>query len=46
MTMIVAIIVVLAVRLFRCERRLVHLENRLISAERDYNLTLEKWKKS
>jgi len=46
MTMIVAIIVVLAVRLFRCERRLVHLENRLIAAERDYNLTLEKWKKS
>jgi uncharacterized membrane protein len=46
MTMIIAIIVVLAVRLFRCERRLVHLENRLIAAERDYNLTLEKWKKS
>ena len=46
MTMLVAIIVVLAVRLYRCEQRVVHLENRLISAERDYNLTLEKWKKS
>jgi hypothetical protein len=33
------------VRLFRCERRVIQLENRLIHAERDYNLTLEKWKK-
>jgi hypothetical protein len=46
MTLGIAIIVVLAVRLYRCERRLVQLENRLIAAERDYNLTLEKWKKS
>jgi len=46
MTLGVAIIVVLAVRLYRCERRLAQLENRLIHAERDYNLTLEKWKKS
>jgi hypothetical protein len=46
MTLGVAIIVVLAVRLYRCERRLTQLENRLIHAERDYNLTLEKWKKS
>jgi hypothetical protein len=45
MTMLVAIIVVLALRLYRCERRVVHLENRLIVAERDYNLTLEKWQK-
>jgi hypothetical protein len=45
MTMIVAIIVVLAVRLYRCERRISQLENRLIHAERDYNLTLEQWKK-
>ena len=44
-TMIVAIIVVLAVRLYRCERRVIQLENRLIHAERDYNLTLEQWKK-
>ena len=46
MTMIVAIIIVLAVRLFRCERRLAHLENRLVHAERDYNLTLNAIKKS
>jgi uncharacterized membrane protein len=45
MTMIVATIVVLAVRLFRVEHRLAQLENRLIHAERDYNLTLEKWQK-
>jgi len=45
MTVGVAIIVVLAVRLYRCERRLAQLENRLIAAERDYNLTLEKWQK-
>ena len=45
MTMIVAIIVVLAIRLYRCERQLEQLQNRLIHAERDYNLTLEKWKK-
>ena len=45
MTMGIAIIVILAVRLFRVERRLVQLENRLIHAERDYNLTLEQWQK-
>lgn len=46
MTIIVATIVVLAVRLYRCERQVENLQNRLIHAERDYNLTLEKWKKS
>jgi uncharacterized membrane protein len=45
MTMIVATIVVLAVRLYRCERQVEQLQNRLIHAERDYNLTLERWKK-
>jgi hypothetical protein len=45
MTFGIAIIVILAVRLFRLERRLANLENRLIHAERDYNLTLEKWQK-
>ena len=44
-TAVIAIIVILAVRLIRCERRLVQLENRLVHAERDYNLTLEQWKK-
>jgi uncharacterized membrane protein len=42
----VAIIVILAVRLYRLESRVKQLENRLIHAERDYNLTLERWKKS
>ena len=45
MTLGVAIIVVLAIRLYRCERQISQLENRLIHAERDYNLTLEKWNK-
>jgi uncharacterized membrane protein len=45
MTIIVATIVVLAVRLYRCERQVEQLQNRLIHAERDYNLTLERWKK-
>jgi uncharacterized membrane protein len=45
MSMIVATIVVLAVRLYRCERQVEQLQNRLIHAERDYNLTLERWKK-
>ena len=45
MTMGVAIIVILAVRLLRVEHRLTQLENRLIHAERDYNLTLDKWQK-
>lgn len=46
MSMGVAIIVILAVRLYRLESRVKQLENRLIHAERDYNLTLERWKKS
>ena len=45
MTVIIATIVVLAVRLYRCERQVEQLQNRLIHAERDYNLTLERWKK-
>jgi uncharacterized membrane protein len=45
MTIIVVTIVLLAVRLYRCERQVEQLQNRLIHAERDYNLTLEKWKK-
>ena len=45
MTIIVVTIVLLAIRLYRCERQVEQLQNRLIHAERDYNLTLEKWKK-
>jgi hypothetical protein len=46
MSLVIAIVVVLAVRVYRVERRAIQLENRLIQAERDYNLTLEQWKKS
>ena len=45
MSIVVAIIVLLVVRVYRCERRITQLENRLIHAERDYNLTLEQWKR-
>jgi uncharacterized membrane protein len=45
MTIIVVTMVLLAIRLYRCERQVEQLQNRLIHAERDYNLTLEKWKK-
>lgn len=45
MTIGFAIIVVLAVRLIRCERKISQLENRLVHAERDYNITLERWTK-
>lgn len=36
---------VLIVKFVRLRHRVQNLENRLISAERDYNLTLNKWLK-
>jgi hypothetical protein len=45
MTLGFAIIIFLAVRLIRCERKLERLENRLVHAERDYNISLERWTK-
>jgi hypothetical protein len=36
---------ILIVKVLRLNRRVQNLENRLISAERDYNLTLNKWLK-
>lgn len=44
-TVLVGTIAFLAIRLFRAERKLDSLENRLIHAERDYNITLKQWKK-
>ena len=43
-TVVVAAVILLVVRQIRVERRLNQLENRLIHAERDYNLTVSKWK--
>lgn len=36
---------VLIIKYIRLNRRVQGLENRLISAERDYNITLDKWLK-
>lgn len=44
-TIIVAAVVILLIKYIRLYKRVQHLENRLITAERDYNLTLDKWLK-
>jgi hypothetical protein len=43
-TMIVIAIVLLLVRTINLQRRVDRLENRLITAERDYNLSVDNWK--
>jgi hypothetical protein len=43
-TLVVAALVLLLIRTVNLQRRLDRLENRLISAERDYNLTINNWK--
>ena len=43
-TIIVVAIVLLLVRTINLQRRVDRLENRIISAERDYNLTVDNWK--
>ena len=43
-TVIVVAIVLLLIRTINLQRRVDRLENRLISAERDYNLTVNNWK--
>ena len=44
-TILVAAIVVLIIRSIRQSRRITKLEQRLVHAERDYNLTLSAWQK-
>jgi hypothetical protein len=44
-TVFVVAIVVLIVRSIRQSQRISRLEERLIHAERDYNLSLSKWQK-
>ena len=46
-TMIVSIGIVafIVIRLLRAEHKIKQLENRLVHAERDYNITLEQWTK-
>ena len=41
----IAIVAFVVIRLFRAENKLKQLENRLVHAERDYNITLERWTK-
>ena len=43
-TIIVVAIVLLLIRTINLQRRVDRLENRIISAERDYNLTVDNWK--
>jgi len=43
-TIIVVAIVLLFIRTINLQRRVDRLENRLITAERDYNLTVNNWK--
>ena len=44
-TLLIAALIFLAVKVLKLSQRVTHLENRLISAERDYNITLSKWQK-
>jgi hypothetical protein len=44
-TLLVAAVVFLAVRILKLSQRISNLENRLVHAERDYNITLTKWQK-
>ena len=44
-TLLIAAVIFLAIRQLKLTRRIANLENRLITAERDYNITLSKWQK-
>jgi uncharacterized protein (DUF58 family) len=44
-TLLIAALIFLGVKTLKLSRRVTRLENRLISAERDYNITLSKWQK-
>lgn len=43
-TIVIIAIVLLLIRTINLQRRVDRLENRLITAERDYNLTVNNWK--
>jgi hypothetical protein len=43
-TVVVVALVLLLIRTINLQRRVDRLENRLITAERDYNLTVNNWK--
>lgn len=43
-TLLITAVILLIARQLRTERRLNQLEQRLIHAERDYNISVNKWK--
>jgi hypothetical protein len=43
-TIIVVALVLVVIRTINLQRRVDRLENRLVQAERDYNLTVNNWK--
>jgi len=42
-TIIVAIMIIFTAKLIKMNHKIKQLENRLITAERDYNLTINEW---
>lgn len=44
-TLLVVAIIILVIRSIRQDRRIYQLESRIVHAERDYNLTIQKWQK-
>lgn len=44
-TLLIAAIIFLAVKVLRLSQRVTRLETRLVHAERDYNLSVSKWQK-
>jgi hypothetical protein len=44
-TLIVIVLVILLIRTINLQKRINSLEQRLVHAERDYNITLAKWQK-
>lgn len=45
LTLLIAALILISVKLLKLSRRVTRLENRLVHAERDYNITLDRWKK-
>jgi hypothetical protein len=43
-TLIVVALIILTIRTINLQRRVDQLENRLVHAERDYNLSINAWK--
>jgi hypothetical protein len=44
-TLLIAALIFVGIKTLKLSQRVTRLENRLISAERDYNITLTQWKK-